>query len=92
MGPRKWEHAGARLRYQIDREADTFKKLYKHRSATERINALALNLGIERPKLRNRQAITNRNTLIYILLNLRAIQRVLVKKTASGPQSGPKLN
>jgi hypothetical protein len=83
---------GARLRYQIDREADTFKKLYKHRSATERINALALNLGIERPKLRNRQAITNRNTLIYILLNLRAIQRVLAKKAASDPQSGPKLN
>lgn len=81
---------GARLRYQIDRQADTFKQLYKHRSATERINALALNLGIERPKLRNRQAITNRNTLIYILLNLRAIQRILAKKAAFAPQPGPK--
>lgn len=70
---------GARLRYQIDRQSPTFKRLYNHRSATERINALALALGIERPKLRNRQAITNLNSLIYILLNLRAIHRVRAK-------------
>lgn len=82
---------GARIRYQIDRQADTFKQLYKHRSATERVNALALNLGIEWPKLRNRQAITNHNTLIYILLNLRAIHRVLAKKAALTSQSGPNL-
>ena len=81
---------GARLRYQIDRQSDTFKQLYNHRSATERINALALNLGIERPKLRNHQAITNRNTLIYILLNLRAIQRVRAKLAAFDPQTNPK--
>ena len=31
---------------------------------------------IERPKLRNRQAIANQNTLIYLLINLRAMQRL----------------
>ena len=44
--------------------------------ATERINAQALALGIERPKLRNQQAITNQNTLIYALINLRALRRL----------------
>ena len=33
-------------------------------------------LGIERPKLRNQLAIANQNTLIYILINLRAMQRL----------------
>lgn len=67
---------GARLRYQLDRQSDTYKQLYNQRTATERINALALDLGIERPKLRNQRAIANQNTLIYVLLNLRALQRV----------------
>lgn len=67
---------GARLRYQLDRESDAYKQLYKQRTATERINAQAKELGIERPKLRNRQAIANQNTLIYVLINLRALQRV----------------
>ena len=67
---------GARLRYQIDRDSDAYKRLYNQRTATERINALALDLGIERPKLRHQTAISNQNTLIYILLNLRALQRV----------------
>ncbi len=43
----------------------------------ERIFSQAVALGIERPKLRNRQAITNLNTLTYVLINLRAMQRVL---------------
>jgi hypothetical protein len=29
--------------------------------------------------LRNQQAIANQNTLIYLLINLKAIQRVLAK-------------
>lgn len=71
---------GARLRYQLDRESDAYKDLYKQRTATERINAQAKELGIERPKLRNRQAIANQNTLIYVIINLRAVQRVRKKK------------
>ena len=71
---------GARIRHQLDRDSETYKQVYKQRTATERINALAKELGIERPKLRNRAAIVNQNTLIYVLLNLRALQRVRQRK------------
>jgi hypothetical protein len=71
---------GARIRHQLDRDSDDYKEIYKQRTATERINALAKELGIERPKLRNQQAIANQNTLIYVLLNLRALQRVRQRK------------
>ena len=50
--------------------------VYKQRTATERINAQAVALGIERPHLRNQQAIANQNTLIYVLINLRALRRL----------------
>jgi hypothetical protein len=73
---------GARIRYQLDRDSALYKAIYKQRTATERINALAVDLGIERPHLRNRAAIANQNTLIYVLLNLRALHRVQQKKAA----------
>lgn len=68
--------AGARIRYQLDRDSDRYQEVYAQRTAVERIFSQAVNLGIERPKLRNRQAIANQNTLIYILINLRAMVRV----------------
>ena len=71
---------GARLRYQLDRESPEYQKVYNQRTATERINALAGELGIEHPKLRNGRAIANQNTLTYVLLNLRALQRLRAKK------------
>jgi hypothetical protein len=71
---------GARIRHQLDRNGAAYKDLYKQRTATERINALATDLGIERPKLRNGTAIANLNSLIYVLINLRALQRVRAKK------------
>ncbi len=67
---------GARIRYQLDRDGEAYKNIYKQRTATERINAQAVALGIERPHLRNQCAIANRNTLIYILINLRFLQRI----------------
>ena len=67
---------GPRLRYTIDRESQRFKEIYRQRSATERINSQAKALGIERPHLRNGQAIANINTLIYTLINLRMFQRL----------------
>ncbi len=67
---------GNRIHHELDRESPAYKALYKQRTATERINALALELGIERPKLRNQRSIANNNTLIYVLLNLRALLRV----------------
>jgi len=71
---------GARLRYQLDRASPAFKQIYNQRTATERINSQSTEIGIERPKLRNRRAITNQNTLIYVLINLRGLQRVRARK------------
>ena len=67
---------GARLRYTLDRESQTYKDIYKQRTAVERINSQAYALGIERPHIRNGAAITNLNTLIYTLINLRLYQRL----------------
>ncbi len=67
---------GARIRYQLDRESDAYQAIYRQRTATERIFSQAVNLGIERPKLRNQAAIANVNTLIYLLINLHALQRL----------------
>jgi hypothetical protein len=71
---------GARLRHQIDRDSALYKDIYKQRTATERVNSQAVELGIERPKLRNGRAIANQNTLIYVLINLRALQRIRERK------------
>jgi hypothetical protein len=73
---------GARIRYQLDRQSDDYKHLYKQRTATERLNSQAVALGIERPKLRRGSAISNQNTLIYVLINLRAFHRI-----RDGPQA-----
>ena len=67
---------GARIRHQLDRECDEYLHVYRQRTAVERIFAQALDLGIERPKLRNQQAIANQNTLTYLLINLRTLLNV----------------
>ena len=67
---------GARIRYQLDRDSERYKAVYNQRTAVERIFSQAVNLGIERPKLRTQETIANQNTLTYVLINLRAMQRV----------------
>jgi hypothetical protein len=69
---------GARPRrgYTLDRDGDQYQQLYRERTAVERINSQALALGIERPHLRNRAAIANHNTLLYVLINLRFLERL----------------
>jgi hypothetical protein len=67
---------GARLRYTLDQDGEKYKEIYRQRTAVERINSQAFALGIERPHLRNGKAIANTNTLIYILINLRMLQRL----------------
>ena len=74
---------GARLRYTLNRESADYKHAYRQRTATERINSQAKALGIERPHLRNGQAIINRNTLIYTLINLRLLQRIRQRRPAA---------
>lgn len=76
---------GARIRHQLDRSSSAYTEVYRQRTAVERIFAQALNLGIERPKLRNQRAIANLNTLTYLLINLRAMMRVQ-KMLERGPQ------
>lgn len=68
---------GSRIRHQLDRDSEAYHSVYRQRTAVERIFAQALELGIERPKLRNQQAIANYNSLIYLLINVRAIQRLI---------------
>lgn len=86
---KRWRHGGctammplsigARLRYSLDRTSEHYKSLYRERTAVERINSQAYALGIERPMLRNGLAISNINTLIYTLINLRCLQRVRLR-------------
>lgn len=71
---------GARLRYTLDRDSQVYKGIYKQRTAVERINSQAKALGIERPHIRNGAAIANQNTLIYILINLRLLQRIRLRQ------------
>ena len=74
---------GARLRYTLDRDSETYKAIYRQRTATERINSQAVELGIERPHLRNGSAIANLNTLIYTLINLHLLQRLRQRQRVS---------
>jgi len=80
---------GARIRYQLDRESDAYKLIYKQRTADERVNSQALELGIERPKLRSQAAITNQNTLTYVLIDLRGLHRVRARKAELARQEQP---
>ena len=83
--------SGTRARHELDRASVLYKAVYRQRSATERINSLAVELGIEQTSLRNRQSITNLNTLLYVLLNLHALQRVLEKKRSGEAQPSKRL-
>ena len=71
---------GAQLRVQLDRQSDEYDLAYDDRTAAERINSQAKAFGIERPRLRRLSGVRNQNTLIYIVINLKAIQRVRAAK------------
>jgi hypothetical protein len=73
---------GARIRHQLDRESQEYKRLYNQRTADERVNSQAKEMGIERPRLRNQHSIARMNTLRYVLINLRGLQRVRTRKAA----------
>jgi hypothetical protein len=72
---------------ELDRDSDEFKAIYKQRTATERINSQTTEIGIEEPRLRNRRAITNQDTLTYVLVNLRGLLRVRAKKADLATQT-----
>mgnify|MGYP001112796840 CR=1 FL=1 len=68
--------AGGRMRVALDRHSQSYKQLYRQRTSAERINSQAKALGIERPQVRNSKSVHNLNTLTYIVINARALQRV----------------
>ena len=70
-----WE-VGGLMRVTLDRESPLYKLLYNQRTSCERINSQAKESGIERPKVHNGCSVSNLNTLTYILINLKALQRV----------------
>ncbi|GER89809.1 hypothetical protein KDW_39710 [Dictyobacter vulcani] len=69
-----WE-LGGQIRVQLDRSSPHYKAIYTQRTSCERINSQAKALGIERPKVRNRRSVHMLNTLIYLIINTRALQR-----------------
>ena len=69
-----WE-LGGKQRTTLDRTSERFRSLYKQRTGCERINARAKELGIERPRVRNGRSVTNLNTLIYVIVNVRVLQK-----------------
>ena len=61
------------MRALLDRDSPLYHAVYAQRTSCERINSQAQALGIERPKVRNICSVRNLNTLIYLLINARAL-------------------
>jgi hypothetical protein len=76
--------AGGKQRIGLDRQAEAYKGLYRQRTAAERINSQAKALGIERPQVRNSASVQNLNTLTYVVINARALQRVRAVNAQAG--------
>jgi hypothetical protein len=66
---------GGVMRVTLDRSAPLYQAIYRQRTSCERINSQAKALGIERPRVRNRRSVENLNTLTYLIINARALQR-----------------
>jgi hypothetical protein len=69
-----WERGG-QARVTLDRESPLYHAIYTQRTSCERINSQAKELGIERPKVHNGRSVKNLNTLISLIMNVRALQR-----------------
>jgi hypothetical protein len=70
-----WE-VGGKMRVTLNRNGPLYHGIYNQRTSAERINSQAQALGIERPKVRNGRSVANLNTLIYLIINVRALSRV----------------
>jgi hypothetical protein len=69
-----WELGGLQ-RVLLDRSCPLYHAIYNQRTSCERINSQAKELGIERPKVRNKRSVSTLNTLIYLVINVRALDR-----------------
>ena len=79
--------SGARIRDQLDRQSEEYKTLYAKRTMVERITSQAEALDIIHPKLRSGRSIANRNTLTYVLINLRALKRMRTAAQEARPEA-----
>jgi hypothetical protein len=66
---------GAQARVTLDRDGPLYHAIYTQRTCCERINSQAKELGIEHPKVHNGRSVANLNTLIYLVINVRALAR-----------------
>jgi hypothetical protein len=66
---------GGQARVILDRASPLYHAVYTQRTCCERINSQAKELGIEHPKVHNGRAVANLNTLIYLIINVRALAR-----------------
>lgn len=66
---------GGLARVTLDRHSPLYKAVYTQRTCCERINSQAKELGIERPKVRHARSVANLNTLTYLVIHGRALQR-----------------
>ncbi len=69
------QEAGGLMRVTLDRDSPLYHTVYTQRTSCERINSQAKDLGIERPTARNIRSIRTLNTLIYLTINLKALQK-----------------
>jgi hypothetical protein len=69
-----WE-LGGQMRVTLDRESPLYKSVYCQRTSTERSNSQSKASGLERPKVRNIHSVRTLNTLTYLVINARALQR-----------------
>jgi hypothetical protein len=66
---------GGLMRVLLDRTSPLYHAVYTQRTAAERMNSQAKEFGIERPKVRNQRSVERLNTLTYIIVNVRALQK-----------------
>ena len=59
----------------LNRDVPLYHAVYAQRTACKRINSQAQALGIEQPKVRNGRSVRNLNTLTYMIINVRALQK-----------------
>jgi len=69
-----WEKGGL-MRMLLDRQSPLYQAIYTQRTSCERINSQAQALGIERPKVRNGRSVAHLNTLMYLIINVRALAK-----------------
>jgi Transposase DDE domain len=89
------QEKGGQMRLLLDRSTPLYRAVYNQRTSAERINSQAKELGIERPKVRNHRSVERLNTLTYIIVNVRALQKarsinrgLLTPKPSLPPASG----